>query len=244
MADEKDSAPRARPFTPPLPPFRGSAAAARPPINPLTPPESRRGSLFIGTRTPSKSAAPESDAIDIGQLAPEPVVEVASPAPDAAPLGSADAASPEGASPESGSPEGPSPELSRSEAVAATEAMPWLFADPATADRRPTPGVPLSVITNAIAAGDEAAPEEAAQALSGLPYFDQSGEAHKPEPEPHLPRLSGRMHRVEFDAAGVLESIAARVRSGDIDVGPLDPTAGDAAALATVLAALLRQRAK
>ena len=231
MADEKDSAPRARPFTPPLPPFRGPASAARASINPLTPPEGRRGSLFIGTRTPSKSAVPQPDAIDIAQLAPAPAVEPPLPVPETAPLGSAGAGD--------GNPEPP-----RSEAVAATEAMPWLFADPATADRRPTPGVPLSVITNAITAGDEAAPEEAAQALSGLPYFDQSGEAHKPEPEPRLPRLSGRMHRVEFDAAGVLESIAARVRSGDIDVGPLDPAAGEAAALATVLAALLRQRAR
>ena len=233
MADEKDSAPRARPFTPPLPPFRGPAAAARPPINPLTTPEGRRGSLFIGTRTPSKSAAPQADAIDIAQLAPEPVAqpvtEQVAPAPHTEALGTAEVASTEPA---------------RSEAVAATEAMPWLFADPATADRRPTPGVPLSVITNTIPAGDEAAPEEAAQALSGLPYFDQSGEAHKPEPEPQLPRLSGRMHRIEFDAAGVLESIAARVRSGDIDVGPLDPGASDAAALATILAALLRQRAR
>lgn len=229
MADEKDSAPRARPFTPPLPPFRGPTAAARPPINPLTPPEGRRGSLFIGTRTPSKSAAPQPEAIDIAQLAPEPVAAQLIPAPEAGALGRPAIASVEPA---------------RSEAVAATEAMPWLFADPATADRRPTPGVPLSVITNAIAVGDEAAPEEAAQALSGLPYFDQSGEPHKPEPEPPLPRLSGRMHRIEFDAAGVLESIAARVRSGDIDVGPLDPGAGDAAALATILAALLRQRAR
>jgi len=229
MADEKDSAPRARPFTPPLPPFRGTAAAARPPINPLTPPESRRGSLFIGTRTPSKSAATQPDVVDIAQLAPEPVAEHDTPAPPVEALGTAD--------------EG-SAEPGRSEAVAATEAMPWLFADPATADRRPTPGVPLPVITNAISAGDEAAPEEAAQALSGLPYFDQSGEPHKPEPESHLPRLSGRMHRIEFDAAGVLESIAARVRAGDIDVGPLDPTAGEAAALASVLAALLRKQAR
>ena len=227
MADEKDSAPRARPFTPPLPPFRGPAAAARPPINPLTPPEGRRGSLFIGTRTPSKSGGSQPETIDIAALAPDPVLPPPAPEPEA--LGSVETGATEPA---------------RSEAVAATEAMPWLFADPATADRRPTPGAPLSVITNAISAGDEAAPEEAAQALSGLPYFDQSGEAHKPEPEPQLPRLSGRMHRIEFDAAGILESIATRIRAGDIEVGPLDPGASDAAALATVLAALLRQRAR
>ena len=229
MADEKDSAPRARPFTPPLPPFRGPAAAARPTINPLTPPDSRRGSLFIGTRTPSKSEASLPEAIDIAQLAPEPAAAYEAPAPPREALGSLEEGSAEAA---------------RTEAVAATEAMPWLFADPTTADRRPTPGIPLSVITNTISEGDEAAPEEAAQALSGLPYFDQSGEPHKPEPEPQLPRLSGRMHRIEFDAAGVLESIAARVRAGDIDVGPLDPAAGEAAALASVLAALLRKQAR
>ena len=231
MADEKDSAPRARPFTPPLPPFRGPATAARPPINPLTPPESRRGSLFIGTRTPSKAAEPQSDAIDIAQLAPEPEVSApVAPAPSVEALGSAE--QPAGVEP------------ARSEAVAATEAMPWLFADPSTADRRPTPGVPLPIVPNAVAPGDDAEPAEAAQALSGLPFFDESGAEHKPESQPELPRLSGKMHRIDFDVAGVLESVAARVRAGEIDVGTVDPGAGDAAALASVLAALLRQRAR
>jgi hypothetical protein len=231
MADEKDSAPRARPFTPPLPPFRGQATAARPPINPLTPPESRRSALFIGTRTPSKSAEPQPDAIDIAQLAPEPEVShAAAPAPALEALGSP-------AQPAGGEP-------TRSEAVAATEAMPWLFADPSTADRRPTPGAPLSIVPNTIAHGDDAEPAEAAQALSGLPFFDESGAEHKPEPQPQLPRLSGKMHRIDFDVAGVLESVAARVRAGEIDVGTVDPGAGEAAALASVLAALLRQRAR
>lgn len=231
MADEKDSAPRARPFTPPLPPFRGPATAARPPVNPLTPPESRRASLFIGTRTPSKSAEPQPDAIEIAQLAPEPEVSTyAPPAPTAETLGSRE-------QPAGGEP-------ARSEAVAATEAMPWLFADPSTADRRPTPGVPLSVIPNSIVAGDDAEPAEAAQALSGLPFFDESGAEHKPDTQPQLPRLSGKMHRIDFDVAGVLESVAVRVRAGEIDVGTVDPGAGEAAALASVLAALLRQRAR
>jgi hypothetical protein len=137
-----------------------------------------------------------------------------------------------------------SAENARSEAVAATEAMPWLFADPQTADRLHTPGAPIPVITNAIGSGEDAAPEEAAQALSGLPFFDESGEAHKAEAQPHASRLSGKMHRIDFDAAALLESVAARVRSGDIDVGPVDPAAGEAAALASVLAALLRQRAR
>lgn len=231
MADEKDSAPRARPFTPPLPPFRGPATAARPPVTPLTPPESRRGSLFIGTRTPSKSAEPQPDAIDIAQLAPEQdAAGNAAPAPADEALGSRE--QPAGADP------------ARSEAVAATEAMPWLFADPSTADRRPTPGVPLAVVSNSIVAGDDAEPAEAAQALSGLPFFDESGAEHRPEEQPPLPRLSGKMHRIDFDVAGVLESVAARVRAGEIDVGTVDPGAGEAAALASVLAALLRQRAR
>lgn len=230
MADEKDSAPRARPFTPPLPPFRGPATAARPANIPLTPPESRRGSLFIGTRTPSKSAEPQVDAVDIAQLAPEPIAAAPAPAPAAEALGSAE--------------ETRQPDGTRSEAVAATEAMPWLFADPRTADRAHTPGAPIPVITNAVGSGEDAAPEEAAQALSGLPFFDQSGEEHRAEAQPRVPRLSGKMHRIDFDVAAVLESVAARVRTGDIDVGTIDPAAGDAAALASVLAALLRQRAR
>jgi len=191
--------------------------------------------LFIGTRTPSKSTGAQAEAIGIAQLAPEPAVAgagavAAAPAPVAAALGSAE--------PSVGA------DAARSEAVAATEAMPWLFADPTTADRRPTPGIPLSVITNSIVAGDDAGPEEAAQALSGLPYIDDSGEAHAPGNAPTLPRLSGKVHRIDFDVAGMLESIAARVRAGDIDVGAVDPGAGEAAALASVLAALLRQRAR
>ncbi|HWE42738.1 MAG TPA: hypothetical protein VG432_09540 [Gemmatimonadaceae bacterium] len=205
---------------------------ARPPLNPLTPPESRRGSLFIGTRTPSKHAAPQPDPIDIAQLSPEPGVSAqsvpAAPEPEA-----------------SGTPvQRASVDAARSEAVAATEAMPWLFADPGTADRRPTPGVPLPIVPNAIAPGDDAEPAEAAQALSGLPFFDGSGAEHTPDAQPLLPRLSGKMHRIDFDVAGVLESVAARVRAGEIDVGTVDPGAGEAAALASVLAALLRQRAR
>lgn len=224
MADEKDSAPRARPFTPPLPPFRGPAAAPRPPVNPLTPPEARRGSLFIGTRSPSQTAAaPVAEPLDIALLAPEPS---AAPAPEGAsqlpPLGESDS--------------------TRAEAIAATEAMPWLFADPAAPVRQPTPIAPLPTIDPAqTVRGEDAAPEEAAQALSGLPFFDESGAEHQAAPNV---RLSGKMHRVDFDVAGVLESIASRVRAGEIDISQVDPAAGEAATLATVLAALLRQRAR
>ncbi|MFL5561193.1 MAG: hypothetical protein ACJ79K_06960 [Gemmatimonadaceae bacterium] len=204
MPDEKDSAPRARPFTPPLPPYRGPAPAARAPINPLTPPESKRGALFVGTRTPSKPAIPEQAPVDIAALAPDRV-------PNAA--------------------------------LAATEAMPWLFADPQSAETPPAHPDPLpGILGSHVPSGDDAAPEEAAQALSGLPYIDQTGEAHQAEAVHATPRLSGKMHRIDFDVAGILEGIAARVRAGDIDVGHVDAGAGEAAALASVLAALLHQR--
>ena len=233
MADEKDSAPKARPFTPPLPPFRGPAAAARTPLNPLTPPESKRGSLFVGTRTPSKAAAepqaetqPAADTIDISQLAPETAVSYAStPVAVAAPP--------------------VLPESPRAEAIAATDAMPWLFADPATADRRPTPVAPLAgIATSLVPSAVDAAPEEAAQALSGLPFIDESGAEHEAQLLPSVARPSGKVHRIAFDVATVLESIAARIRAGALDVRDVDPAAGDAAALATVLAAMLRQRGR
>lgn len=231
MSDEKDSAPRARPFTPPLPPFRGPAPVARAPLNPLTPPESRRSALFIGTRSPSKTQAVDEEPVDVALLAPsdeQPVAEspsAAAPVPQSETVDGADAA--------------------RAHAIAATEAMPWLFADPRTADAKHTPPEPLAgILSSHIPAGDVAAPEEAAQALSGLPYIDQTGEEHQPEQSPVVPRPSGRMHRIDFDVAGILERIAERVRAGEIDVGAVDPAAGEAAALASVLAALLRHRAR
>lgn len=196
-------------------------------MSPLTPPEAKRGALFVGTRAPSKTAVePQAEPIDIGQLAVEAAIpEAAAPAPVAA------------ISPELESP--------RAEAIAATEAMPWLFADPATADRRPTPVAPLAGIASSMMpTGDVAAPEEAAQALSGLPFIDESGAQHEAQLHPPVLRPSGKVHRVDFDVAAVLESVAARVRAGALDVRDVDPAAGEAAALATVLAALLRQRGR
>jgi hypothetical protein len=224
MADEKDSAPKARPFTPPLPPFRGPAQAPRPSASPLTPPEGRRGSLFIGTRAPSASAAASApEAIDIALLAPEP----SAPTPREA----------DSQLPPLGNTESP-----RAEAIAATATMPWLFNDPAAPVGQPKPIAPLPTIESAqTVRGEDAAPEEAAQALSGLPFFDQSGAEHQGAPNV---RLSGKMHRIDFDVAGVLESIASRVRAGEIDISQVDPAAGEAATLATVLAELLRQHAR
>ena len=88
---------------------------------------------------------------------------------------------------------------------------------------------------------EPAAPEEAAQALAGLPYFDGDGDKHEDGGLPSL-RASGRMHRIEADPASVLERLAARIRSGELRVPDVDPIDGDPAALAAVLAALLRRR--
>lgn len=229
MSDEKDSAPRTRPFTPPLPPFRGPSTA-RPALNPLTPPQAKRGALFIGTRAPSKAAVAEPEPIDVARLAPDADDTHASAlAIDQTPVEAAAAAGPED---------------SRAQAIAATEAMPWLFADPRIADAKHTPPAPVEGIVNGhMPEAHVAGSDEAAHALSGLPYIDQRGEEHQAEPTPSLPRPSGRIHRIDFDVADILDQVAERVRAGEIDVTLVDPSAGDAAALAGVLAALLRQRA-
>lgn len=240
MADERDSAPRARPFTPPLPPFRGPATASRPPVTPLTPPEVKRGSLFVGTR-PSSKPAPEPAAealpavVEIETLAPE--VASAPPAERPGTIYVPTDAAASVAAPSA------QPETARAEAIAATEAMPWLFADPG-ASRPVGDGGDVDAALDTVAVpGEEAAPEEAAHALSGLPYFDQSGAAHRAEEVPDAKRSSGKVHRIDFDAAGVFDSIAARLRSGEIDAANIDPAGGEAAVVATVLATLLRQRA-
>ena len=101
---------------------------------------------------------------------------------------------------------------------------------------------PVPSVNAPLAVGEEPAPEEAAQALSGLPYIDDTGAAHEPnEPVPAV-RLSGKMHRVEHDVPGVLEAIAARIRGGTLLVPNVDPFGSDAAVLAAVLAAMLRNR--
>ena len=196
MADERDSAPRARPFTPPLPPFRGAASAPRLVGNPLTPPDAKRGALFVGTRPPSKPVADvPPTVVEIAELAPTVAGRATDPAAQsgadrAAGLGETSIAAAEA-------------DAERADVIAATEAMPWLFADPGAShlvDATPSDAVP--------------------------------------------PAALGEQERADVDAAGVLESIAARVRAGDVEVGGIDPTLSDAAVLATVLAALLRPRAR
>ena len=103
-----------------------------------------------------------------------------------------------------------------------------------------TPSIPVA--TAPLPAGEDPAPEEAAQALSGLPYIDNTGAAHDPHEAVPASRLSGKMHRVEHDVPGILEGVAARIRGGTLNVPNVDPFAGDAAVLTAVLAAMLRNR--
>lgn len=198
MADERDSAPRARPFTPPLPPFRGAASAPRRVGNPLTPPDAKRGALFVGTRPPSKPVA------DV----PPTVVEIAELAPTVAGTAT-DSTAPSGEDPAAALGETAiaavesEADSERADVIAASEAMPWLFEDPGASqpvDATPSDAVPIASL--------------------------------------------GGEQRADVDVAGVLESIAARVRAGHVDVGGIDSTLSEAAVLATVLAALLRPRAR
>lgn len=198
MADKRESAPRARPFTPPLPPFRGAASAPRRVGNPLTPPDAKRGALFVGTRPPSKPVADvPPTVVEIGELAPS----VAGTATGPNPRSSAD---PAAAVRETAIAAVVSEaDAERADVIAATEAMPWLFADPGASqpvDATPSDAVPVAAL--------------------------------------------GEEQRAGLDVAGVLQSIAARVRTGHVDVAGIDPTLGDAAVLAMVLAALLRPRAR
>lgn len=116
--------------------------------------------------------------------------------------------------------------------------LPWL--DTSVGETAPpTDVLPFPPFEHA--ATDDAAPEESAQALAGIPYFDVDGDQHVAGEQP-ASRASGKMHRVEFDVATVLERVASRVRSGELVVPNVDPFAGEGAALAAVLAALLRHR--
>ena len=198
MADERDNAPRARPFTPPLPPFRGAASAPRRVGNPLTPPDAKRGALFVGTRPPSKPVADVPlTVVEIAELAPT----VAGAATDPSAQSGADPAASLGETAIAAVVS--EADTERADVIAATEAMPWLFADPGAS--QPVDATPSDAVSVA---------------------------------------ALGEAQRADLDVAGVLESIAARVRAGHVDVGGIDPTLSDAAVLATVLAALLRPRAR
>lgn len=120
---------------------------------------------------------------------------------------------------------------------------PFVATRPAAAPAAPEAVPPsIPVATAPLTVGEDSAPEEAAQALSGLPYIDNTGASHEPDEAVPASRLSGKMHRVEHDVPGILEGVAARIRSGTLNVPNVDPFAGDAAVLAAVLAAMLRHR--
>lgn len=77
--------------------------------------------------------------------------------------------------------------------------------------------------------------------LLGLPVFDgMGGQVVQEGPPPAV--ATPALPPTEHSAAAVLDSIAARIRAGTLVVPEVQLVDGDAAALATVLAALLRQR--
>lgn len=217
MPDQHDSAQRPRPFVPPAPPFRGPAGAGRPPLTPAAAPNGARPPAPFVARRPAK---PDEQA----EASPAAGVSAASEAAPARELAAPTALA----------------ESQRPVPVSAPRSDAHLYGhDPF---RTPTPvhvqprveSLPVS------APGVDAAPKEAATALAGLPYFDDSGSAHQPSAERAPAPTSGKMHRVEFDPAAVLESIAGRIRSGVIMLPDLDPLASDEATLAAILSALLR----
>lgn len=211
MSDQHDGARRARPFIPSAPPFRGPATAARPPLTPLTPPAARPPAPFVARRA--------WNPVD------EPV-----PAPAVAPGASTPA--------ESTAP--------TSVATTPVAAAPSITPAPAGAGdahlygHDPFAAAASDAPRTRVVPGEDAAPEEAAQALAGLPYFDDTGSAHQGSEAVPATRTSGKVHRLENDPAAVLESIAMRIRAGALKVGALDPSSSDAATVTAVLAALLR----
>lgn len=239
MADDKDSAPRVRPFTPPLPPFRGSATALRPPIKPITPPDGKRGALFIGTRAPSTPVADATPAvIDIATLASVPAEKAhASATMHTAQL-------PE--MPDRSADWAPAaqPDTQRADVIAATEAMPWLFADPGASQPVNVDPADADLHAPEQSSLEGIAPERGPSSPDGSHYLDAGDAARDSQQTWNAEHSPGAAQAADVYVATVLESMVARVRVGDIDVSSVDPKAGEAAALAAVLAALLRQRAR
>ena len=222
MPDQHDSAQRPRPFAPPVPPFRGPATAARPALTPLSQPNgSRPPAPFVARR-----AARVEDEPDAVTAVPPTIAAVAT---DAAPAHE---------------PQTPPAALTASAPVPAPAPQPGADAHLYGHDpfRVPTPvHVPARVeaLPTPMTA-PEADAEDAATALAGLPYFDDTGSEHQPGAQRAPSEVSGKVHRVEFDPAAVLESIAGRIRGGLLALPDLDPLASDEATLAAILCALLR----
>lgn len=237
MADEQDGPKRPLPGARAIPPFRRPGAQPHAPA-PLG--EGRKSAPpFIGARP---AATPPRSPNDMA--AREPAASPARPAsrPPTAPA-DADRLHLEPEAWGAYQPPGQSRPAVNAQPEAAAEhpqpsaELPWL-----DVSAEQPPANPHSFPPFDAGAGEDARPEETAQALAGLPYFDGDGDRHTGN-EPTA-RSSGKMHRVEFDLADVLERIAKRIRDGGLAVPDVDPLAGEGAAVAAVLAAMLRQRGR
>lgn len=95
---------------------------------------------------------------------------------------------------------------------------------------------PVEALQSAVEARDSAT----AQPVAGLPYFDDAGQPHGAVQSPVAPATESS--ESQLHAATVLERVAARIRAGRLAVDGVDAAAGDPAALAAVLASLLRHQ--
>lgn len=95
---------------------------------------------------------------------------------------------------------------------------------------------PVEALQSAVETPDSAA----AQPLAGLPYFDDAGQPHGAVQSPVAPAMESA--ESQLHAATVLERVAACIRAGSLAVDGVDATAGEPAALAAVLASLLRHQ--
>ena len=222
MPDQHDSAQRPRPFVPPVRPFRGPATATRPastPLTPLTPPNGGRSGAPFVARRPAKT-----------ELEGPMPSQSAAPAVEAAVVPDPTVIVPQ------------SPAVLETEPVTRTAtggADAHLYGhDPFSAG--PATRVAAAVDPTESAPQNSTAREDAATALAGLPFFDDNGGEHEAGAETARVHTSGKLHRVEFDPAVVLETIAGRIRSGALRLPDLDPRDSEEATLAAILAALLR----
>lgn len=220
MPDQHDSAQRPRPFVPPVRPFRGPATAARQqPTPPASPNGTRSAAPFVARRPWKIDELPVAAPAELAAEAAHAVI-----VPERASIAAA--------------------------TLSATEPAPTR---PATSGddahlygRDPFSTVAATAVATPVGTPSRTAPEtdarpdEAATDLEGLPFFAADGDAHEAGGERSRLHSSGKLHRVEFDPAAVLGSIAERIRSGALQVPGLDPHASEGATLAAILAALLR----
>ena len=238
MADEQNSPKRPLPGAPAIPPFRRPGAQPHAP-SPLG--ETRKSAPpFVGARPASSPARLPNDSAareSAGALPARPASRPAAAPVDGERLRLEPEAWGAYQPPAQTPPAVPAQPEAPAEPQEPSAELPWLDVSAAqvsgNAQSLPFPPFDAGI-------GEDARPEETAQALAGLPYFDGEGGRHTGN-EPG-PRSSGRMHRVEFDLADVLERVAKRIRDGGLAVPNVDPLAGEGAALAAVLAAMLRHR--